>query len=382
MKIAMIGQKGMPARFGGVERHVEGLATELVQHGFDITVYARRWYTPKEVRSVHGVNIVHLPTVHTKHLDAIVHTFLATIHAMANRFDVVHYHGVGPSLLSWIPRIFTPHIRVITTFHSIDRKHKKWGVFARCALRIGEWSACRFAHETMAVSQTIRQYARDLYDRDARYVPNALSPMKKSTQTDTLAQWGVEPGSYMLMVSRLVPHKGFHYAIEAWKRATADSASPLKNKKLVIVGDGYYTDTYVRELRKLAQGREDIVFTGSQSGEPLVQLYSHAFGFVHPSENEGLPMVVLEAMSYGLSIFLSDIQEHRDVILKETRFFPAGSVEAIEKAFCVLAQLSPEERATEGAAHRRMIQERYEWSKVLASIVEVYTPPVQSVPEG
>src|SRR3989338_11231789 len=102
MKIAMIGQKGMPARFGGAERHVEGLATELVQHGFDITVYARRWYTPKEVTEVDGVKIVHLPTMHTKHLDAIVHTLFATVHAMINRFDVIHYHGVGPSLLSWI----------------------------------------------------------------------------------------------------------------------------------------------------------------------------------------------------------------------------------------------------------------------------------------
>jgi len=138
MRIAMIGQKGIPAIYGGIERHVEELSLELAKQGHTVLVYARKWYTPKNIKNYHGINIIHTPTLRTKHFDAIAHTFFSTIHAMFQKPDVIHYHGVGPSLLSWIPRVFSPKTKVVATVHCLDRYHQKWGLFARIMLRFGE----------------------------------------------------------------------------------------------------------------------------------------------------------------------------------------------------------------------------------------------------
>ena len=138
MRIAMIGQKGLPAKFGGVERHVHELSVRLVKIGHKVTVYSRKWYTGGKDKKFAGVEIQHLPSIRTKHLDAITHSFLATLNAIKNKSDVIHYHGIGPSLVSWIPRLFAPRIKVITTFNSIDRKHEKWGLGARLILKLSE----------------------------------------------------------------------------------------------------------------------------------------------------------------------------------------------------------------------------------------------------
>ncbi len=180
MKIAMIGQKGIPTRFGGIERHVEELAIRLGTLGHEVRVYTRAWYAAPKKRFSRGVSTVVTPTVNTKHLDAIVHTFTATIHAIGAGVDVIHYHGVGPSLLSFIPRIFAPRIRVVSTFHCIDRKHQKWNVFARLALGLGERAACVFPHATIAVSKTLQAYCDNSFNTDTIYVPNGISKPAKS----------------------------------------------------------------------------------------------------------------------------------------------------------------------------------------------------------
>src|SRR5512135_3607806 len=144
MKGAMIGQKGIPTRFGGIERHVEALAVRLGRKGHDVLVYTRAWYAAPKRRFSQGVRTIATPTIRTKNLDAIVHTFTSTVHAIREGVDVIHYHGVGPSLLAWIPRVFAPRIKVVATFHCIDRNHQKWGLLARTMLGIGERAACLF----------------------------------------------------------------------------------------------------------------------------------------------------------------------------------------------------------------------------------------------
>ncbi|MBP9760728.1 MAG: glycosyltransferase family 4 protein [Candidatus Magasanikbacteria bacterium] len=373
MHIAMIGQKGMPAIHGGVEQHVDGLSRRLVQHGVQVTVYARKWYAQDMVTDIEGVHIQYVPTIHTKHLDAIVHTLFATIHAIRSQVDIIHYHGVGPSLLSWIPRVFASHIRIITTFHSIDRKHQKWNGIARLMLRFGEWTACQFAHKTIAVSRTIQQYARDVYDAHAEYIPNAVALRPKTAETNRIRAWSLTPQKYVLMVSRLIPHKGAHYLIDAWKRIQEKNPKLLAGMKLVIVGDGYYTDTYVEALHAQAEDMPDVVFMGFQSGETLHQLYSHARFAVHPSDNEGLPIVVLEAMSYGLPVLVSDILEHRDLITDTAYQFTAGSIDDLAKKMSDLIETDVRILATVGEEHKHTIEKEYEWNKIVASLVHVYT---------
>ncbi|MFH1597739.1 MAG: glycosyltransferase family 4 protein [Patescibacteria group bacterium] len=308
MKIAMIGQKGIPAKFGGVERHVEELALRLVKLGHQVTVYTRSHYTNPQRKKYRGINLVNIKTIPTKHLDAITHTFFCSLDAIHKDFDIIHYHAVGPSLMAFIPRILKPKVKVVATFHCIDRKHQKWNRFAQMMLRAGEWTAVNFPHITICVSQTLQRYVRRSYHRSAVYIPNGVSePHKAKTDSDIKKKFGLEKNKYLVVVTRLVRHKGVHHLIKAFRKSNT-------GMKLAIVGGSFFTDKYFAYLRKLAEGDNRIVFTGFQSGKMLNQLFSNAYLFVHPSEAEGLPISVLEAGSFGLCILCSDIPENKEII--------------------------------------------------------------------
>ena len=372
MQIAMIGQKGIPATIGGIERHVHELSRSLAERGFVITVYARAWYTGRREAVIPGVKVVHLPSLRTKHLDTITHTLIATLHAMRAGVQVIHYHGVGPSLWSWLPRLFTPNIKVITTFHSIDRKHEKWGVGARLALRLGEWTACHFAHQTITVSATIRQYARDVYDAETVYVPNAVPLYEKTNETEQLARWNLAPGKYILMVSRLIPHKGAHYLTEAYRALQLAHPELTRDLKLAIVGHGYYTDAYVQWLRNKSATNPNIVFAGAQSGEALAELFAHARLMVHPSDKEGMPITVLEGMSYGLPVLLSDIPEHAELVDNPEYLFAYGQVRSLVDRLKNLLRKPAAELGAEGQKNRAKIERHYTWERVLEQLIKVY----------
>lgn len=317
----MIGAKGMPATIGGIERHVEELSARLAVGGFDVTVYARPWYTgfaPWSVRMLRGVRLVTLPSVASKHLDAITHTFLATVHACLERHDVYHFHGVGPALLSWIPRLFRPRARVVATFHCVDRRHAKWGWFARTALAWGEWAACRFPHETITVGETLAAYCQDAFGRVTTCIPNGVSStphIPQEVARDTLHALGLAPRKYLLVVSRLVPHKGIHTVIAAFRQLQRERTE-FRDLTLAIVGAPAFTDVYAHELEIQAGGDAAIRFLGQKTGTALDVLYQNALAFVHASASEGLPIVVLEAAAAGAIPIVSDIPEHREVIAR------------------------------------------------------------------
>ncbi|MBT3817361.1 MAG: glycosyltransferase family 4 protein [Candidatus Magasanikbacteria bacterium] len=371
MRIAMIGQKGMPAVHGGVERHVHDLSVRLKKEGMDVSVYSRLWYSGKKTKTVDGVKTIFTPSIKTKHLDAITHTFFSTIHAMFSGVNVIHYHGVGPSLLAWIPRIFSPRVRVISTFHSIDRKHKKWNWFARIMLHLGERASCTFAHKTIAVSQTIQQYARDAYDCHSIFIPNAVNmPEVGKADHDILNTHNIVAGNYVLAVSRFIPHKAMHNLIAAWD--ILEKKGNTHGKQLVIVGGGHYTDAYVDKLHRLAKDSSSIIFTGFQSGDALATLFSNANLFVNPSLNEGLPIVVLEAMSYGLPLVLSDIPEHTYLISDPDALFQAGSEMQLAFKLNTYLQLSSEILEEKGKKYKKIIQDQYTWDMVIGDIIDVY----------
>jgi glycosyltransferase involved in cell wall biosynthesis len=369
MTIAMIGQKGLPAIHGGVERHVHELSTRLVQSGHSVLAYARAWYTDPSVTSFEGIQIVHTHSIKTKHLDTITHTLTATVNAIRRDVDVIHFHGVGPGLLSWIPRIFAPNIRVIGTFHSIDRKHDKWNVWARFMLLLGEWAISTFPHQTIAVSETIKAYDRDVFGKEITYIPNGVPHYTKEIDTHELTQWHLVPGQYFLIVSRLIRHKGIQHAIRTYKQLELSHPSLTQKYPLVIVGDGHHTDDYVNELKHMANG-SNIIFTGFQSGKTLAQLFSHAALFIHPSEQEGLPITVLEAISYGTPTIVSDILEHRLIVPDLMYRFSKETL-----ADTILRTMSNYQTTKKYAAYaRRRINSEFSWDIITDAIERLYQP--------
>ena len=324
MKIVMIGQKSIPARAGGVERHVEDLARRLVRQGYEVIAYCHVKHSSakKRMPKWYGIRLSYVASIPTKHFATMTHVFLATIHALFQRPDVIHYHGIGPSLFAIIPRICTPRVTIISTFHSQDYFHKKWGSIARCVFRAGEYVACHWTHKTIVVSRALGEYVLRVHGRAAEYIPNSVAFHKK-VRPNNIKEYGLAKGGYILSVSRLVRHKGIHTIIEAYKKLKKS----LPNiPKLVIVGGSSYTDDYVRTLKAQAEGDADIIFTGELSGSILAELYSNAALFVQASEDEGISIALLEALSYGCPVLVSDIVGNKEVLTCSGCMFKSADI--------------------------------------------------------
>lgn len=364
MRIAFIGQKGIPAAGGGVERYVEDVATRLGGHGSQAIVYTRRAYTPASLQEYKGVKLISLPSLHTKHLDAISHTFLATLHAIWTKVDVIHFQSIGPALLSWLPKLLRPRIIVVSTLQSRDYEHLKWGVIARFMLRLGERFMCRFSDELIVVSQPMKEYVAAEYGLNATLVPNGANLYDEVTSDAHLQAWGLSKQGYIVAISRLIRHKGLGCLIEAYRLMKTD-------KKLVIVGADSFTAEYANELKSLAAGDPNIIFTGNQTGEALAELYSHAAAFVQPSESEGLSLALLEAMSRRLPVVVSDIPANLDAAGEAGFVFATNNPAALrDQLEYVLSH--PEEAAARGSAGRRRIEELYDWDILVERIMRVY----------
>jgi glycosyltransferase involved in cell wall biosynthesis len=371
MRIAMIGQKGLPARYGGIEQHVEHLSRRLGLAGNEVLVYTRKWFGAADENYAPGVRVIVTPTIHTKHLDAIIHTLTSTIHAIKNGVDIIHYHGVGPSLLSWIPRVFAPRIKVVSTFHCIDRKHQKWNVLARFMLGLGEQFACLFPHRTIVVSRTLQSYCDNRFNCLTEYIPNGIEEKAVASEEDkqVLNEFGLEPNGYVLMVSRLVRHKGAHYLIDAYQELTRQGMTA--NKKCVIVGGSAFTDDYIRELHQKGADNPNIIFTGYQTGRELKALFANAYLAVHPSESEGLPISILDAMAYGKTVLASDIPENMEVTRSYgISFHNRDSADLKEKLEFLLQ--NPDQVCRLGLKAKDFVLAEYHWDDVADAVSGLY----------
>jgi glycosyltransferase involved in cell wall biosynthesis len=257
----------------------------------------------------------------------------------------------------------------VSTFHCQDYFHQKWGWFARLSLKIGEYISCHVPHKTIVVSKSLAEYVKEKYNRNAFYIPNGAD-VKISKRTDKIKQWELKERKYILSLGRLIKHKGIHYLIEAFKQLE-DTAKTPNNFKLVIVGDGFHTDDYVRYLHTIAYGRENIIFTGAQSGETVRQLFSHAYLFVQPSESEGMSLALLEAMGYGLAPLVSDIKENVEVVGEEGVTFASKSVSDLKSKLAYLLS-RPDEVAKFGENANKRVREKYGWDSIARETLEVY----------
>lgn len=368
-KIAMIGHKRIPSREGGVEIVVDELSTRLVERSFFVDAYNRSGYhvsgkefDEKRGKVYNGVNLITIPTFKNSKLNAIVYSFLATIRALFGGYNAIHYHAEGPCAMIFIPKLFG--IRVVATIHGLDWQRAKWGNFASKVLKFGEAMAAKYADEVIVLSKNVQDYFKDTYQRETAYIPNGISRPEIKEPKLIKEKLGLEKDGYILFLARLVPEKGIHYLIRAFKKIDTD-------KKLVIAGGNSHAVEYVEKIRKMAEKDERIIFTGFVQGRELEELYSNAYVFVLPSDIEGMAISLLEAMSYSNCCLVSDIRENMEVVEDKAASFRQGSVESLRKE---LERLIREEAVT---AHYKAVSgdficNKYSWDDVVDKTIKLY----------
>lgn len=369
MKIAMIGQKRIPSREGGVEVVVTELSTRLSSMGYYVEAYNRSGYhvSGKEFddgrgRLYKGIRIITVPTFKNGKLNAIVYTVLGTFRALFGHYDVIHYHAEGPCIMLWLPKLFG--VRVVATIHGLDWQRAKWGNFASYVLKAGEKVAARCADEVIVLSRNVQDYFKDVYQRETHYIPNGvIRPEKKEVQ-EIGKKYGLKKDGYILFVARLVPDKGLHYLIEAFRKIHTD-------KKLVIAGGSSHSFEYMEKVKKMAAKDKRILMTDFVQGRVLEELYSNAYIFVLPSDIEGMAISLLEAMSYGNCCLVSDIRENLEVVETKAVTFVKSDAEDLKNKLKELLN-NPEIVDKYKNESSSFICEKYNWNDVLEQTLALY----------
>lgn len=362
MKIAFIGQKGIPGQTGGVERHVEFLARHLSTLGQEILVYNRAVTKDQEMDNYQGIKLIYLPFIDNKNLASITHTFLASLDVLKRKPDIIHYHGVGPSLLIWIPKLFLRKARLVATLHSFDYDNDKWSYFAKLMLRLGESIMCKYADEVIVLTPATQDYVLKKYHRSSQLIPNGteLLDSLNNQGEQALKSFNLEPKNYIFTASRLIRLKGIQYLIAAYKNLATD-------KKLVIAGEGEYQKT----LEELARGDDRIIFLGNQQGDTLRHLYANAYLFVQSSEMEGLSLSLLEAMGHASACLASDIPGNRVALAETGLYFENRNINDLQKKLKQLLDNEAEVKTLAASSYRRAVSE-FNWPKVVKQTNDLY----------
>lgn len=312
LRIAMLGHKRIPSREGGIEIVVTELATRMAEKGYTVTCYNRKGhhvsgseFDAEHLKKYKGVSLKSVLTIDKRGISAMTASVSAAVCAAFGKYDAVHFHAEGPCAMMWLPKLFGK--KCIATIHGLDHKRAKWGKFALKYILFGEKCAVKYADEIIVLSRNVQQYFENVYNRKTTYIPNGIERHEAVNAETITTRFGLIKDSYVLYLGRLVPEKRVTDLVAAFKQISTD-------KKLVIAGGSSDTADYEAEVRALASDDERIVFTGFVQGSELEELYSNAYLYVLPSELEGMPMSLLEAMSYGNCCLVSDIPECIDVV--------------------------------------------------------------------
>jgi glycosyltransferase involved in cell wall biosynthesis len=359
MKVAMIGLRGIPAKSGGVEVVVENLSVELVRLGADVTVYCRTPYCKERPKEYKGVKLRYLTTINTKNTEAFVHTFLSTFDAIFKDYDIIHYHAMGNALFSFFPRLFGK--KTIVTLHGLDYEREKWGAAAKTYLRLCEKAALS-SNKVVSVSEKIKKHYHDKYKKDIEYLPNGVS-IEKTKTISALKRFNIKSG-YILFLSRLVPEKGLHFLIDAYRQAKTD-------KQLVIAGDHTHTESYFKEVKELAKDDKNIIFTGPLYGDDKIEAFSNASFFVLPSTIEGMPIVLLESMSFGLCPLVSDIAENMDTMKGNGYSFKSKDTDDLKDKIIYMIN-HPKEIKERGIKAKAYVEKEFNWQAISKKQLEIY----------
>ena len=369
LNIAMLGHKRIPSREGGIEIVVEELSTRMVKAGHSVTCYNRtghhvsgKEFDGSDLKEYQGVKLKSVFTINRKGLAAMTSSFFGAICVAFGRYDVVHFHAEGPCAMLWLPKLFGK--RCMATIHGIDWQRAKWGGFASKYIKFGEKIAVKFADEIIVLSEGVQKYFMETYGRKTVFIPNGVNrPVLCSPQL-IKEKYGLNKDEYILFLGRLVPEKGITYLVEAFKEVQTD-------KKLVIAGGSSDTDAFMKELKELAKDDNRILFTGFAQGQVLDELYSNAYIYTLPSDLEGMPLSLLEAMSYGNCCLVSDIPECAEVVEDKALIFKKSDVDELREKLQDACD-HPEKVMEIKAQASDFICKKYNWDEVVKETMKLY----------
>ena len=370
LKIAMLGHKRVPSREGGVEIVVEELSARMAERGHRVVCYNRRGHhvSGKEFdadtagRQYRGIELKSVITIDKKGLAAMTSSFFGALKCAFCRYDIVHFHAEGPCAMLWLPKLFGK--RCIATVHGLDHQRAKWGNFASKYIMLGEKTAVKYADEIIVLSKGVEQYFADTYNRKTVFIPNGVSRPNIRKPDLIKSKFGLDKNEYILYLGRIVPEKGLRYLISAFKNVNT-------SKRLVIAGGASDTDEFLNELKELAGDDERIIFTGFVYGQLLEELYSNAYVYTLPSDLEGMPLSLLEAMSYSNCCLVSSIAECADVVGDNAVIFEKGNTDDLCRKLQELCDdIKAVQEYKDGAAN--YICNRYNWDDVTDRTLQLY----------
>lgn len=362
LRVTVLGLRGFPGIQGGIETHAEHLYPALARMGCEVEVIVRSPYWQESAPRWPGIRFRRLWSPRSAGVEALVHSLLGVLYAAVRRPDILHIHAIGPSIVTPLARLLG--LRVVVTHHGADYEREKWGRLARLVLRTGEALGMRFANGRIVITATIRDAIRRKYGVDAAVIANGVRIPQRPATTEALTRFGLAPGRFLLSVSRMVPEKRHLDIIDAFERAAP------RGWKLALVGGIEPEDDYIRSVRRRAAANPDIVLTGLQTGVPLGELFANAGLFVLASSHEGLPIALLEAISFGLPVLASNIPANREVGLPEERYFPLADVAALTERITGLT--APDSSACVTDGWWELLRQRYDWNRIAAQTLGVY----------
>ena len=370
LKVAMIGHKRIPSREGGIEIVVEELSTRMVKKGIEVTCYNRKGkhaldksQKMSEIKEYKGVKLKNVLTLDIKGLAAMTSSFFGSINILFSKNNVVHFHAEGPCAMIPIIKFFSKK-KIIATIHGLDWQRAKWGGFATKYIKFGEKMAAKYADEIIVLSENVKNYFKDTYNRETNFIPNGVNKPEIKNANIIKEKFNLNKDSYILFLGRLVPEKGIHYLIEAYNKINT-------NKKLVIAGGSSDTDMYFNELKEKSKDNKNIIFTGFVQGEELEELYSNAYIYVLPSDLEGMPLSLLEAMSYKNCCLTSDIPECKTVMDDNGVTFKKSDVNDLKEKLQYLVDNVDKVNKYKSEAQDYILK-KYNWDDVVDKTIELY----------
>lgn len=370
LKVAMIGHKRIPSREGGVEIVVEELSTRMVKKGMEVTCYNRKGkhaldksQKVNHIKEYKGVKLKSVLTIDVKGLAAMTSSFFGAIKILFSKNNIVHFHAEGPCAMIPIIKFFSKK-KIIVTIHGLDWQRAKWGGFATKYIKFGEKMAAKYADEIIVLSENVKKYFKDNYNRETNFIPNGVNKPEIKDANIIKDKINLAKDSYILFLGRLVPEKGIHYLIEAYNKINT-------NKKLVIAGGSSDTNTYFNELKEKAKDNKNIIFTGFVQGEELEELYSNAYIYVLPSDLEGMPLSLLEAMSYKNCCLTSDIPECKTVMDNNGVTFKKSDVNELKEKLQYLVDNVDKVNKYKSESQDYILK-RYNWNDVVDKTIELY----------
>lgn len=369
MKIAMIGHKRIPSREGGIEVVVEELSTRMIKLGHNVTVYNRKGKNVQDknasdenqkLKEYKGVKIVTIPTINKKGIDAFLYSLFASIKVLFGKYDILHYHAEGSCAMLWLPHLF--HKKIVVTIHGLDWSRSKWGGFATKYIKHGEKCAVKYADKIIVLSKGVQDYFKETYNRETIFIPNGVEESKIKEPKIIKEKYNLEKDNYILFLARIVPEKGLDDLIDAYNKIKTD-------KKLVIAGGASHTNDYLRHIEQKVKKNKNIIMTGFVQGDELEELFSNTFLYCLPSHIEGMPISLLEAMSYGRNVLVSDIEENTQVIGKYGTSFKKGNIDDLAKK---LQDSLNEKNRKNSKDIENYILKKYNWNVIINKTIDIY----------